>query len=82
MARVTRTFVDEVRWPEYREFDATLRSNLESVTRRVISQAIHGDVADAAECLESARRARLRTESCAHRPSDGNSPCTPRSLRT
>jgi len=49
MARVTRTFADEVLWPEFQELNATLRAHLESVTSRVIAQAIHGDPADAEE---------------------------------
>jgi hypothetical protein len=49
MARVTRTFAEEVLWPEYQQLNATLREHLESVTRRVIARAIHGDPADARE---------------------------------
>lgn len=49
MARVTRTFAEEVLWPEFEELNATLRAHLDSVTRRVIAQAIHGDAADAEE---------------------------------
>jgi len=49
MARVTRTFADEVLWPEFQELNATLRSHLDSVTKRVIAVAIHGDQADAEE---------------------------------
>lgn len=49
MARVTRTFAEEVLWPEFRELNETLRAHLESVTRRVVAQAIHGDQADAEE---------------------------------
>ena len=49
MARVTHTFAAEVLWPEYQELNATLRAHLESVTKRVIAQAIHGDQADAEE---------------------------------
>lgn len=49
MARVARTFADEVLWPEFRELHATLRAHLQSVTERVIAQAIHGDQADAEE---------------------------------
>jgi hypothetical protein len=49
MARVTRTFAEEVLWPEYEQLNATLRDHLESVTRRVIARAIHGDPADAQE---------------------------------
>lgn len=49
MARVTRTFAEEVLWPEYQQLNATLREHLESVTRRVIARAIHGDPTDARE---------------------------------
>ena len=49
MARVTRTFAEEVLWPEYQQLNATLRAHLESVTQRVIARAIHGDQADAEE---------------------------------
>lgn len=49
MARLTRTFADEVLWPEYLELNATLRAHLEAVTKRVIAEAIHGDPADAEE---------------------------------
>ena len=48
-ARVTRSFVEEVLWPEYLELAATLSAHLATVTNRIISQAIHGNVADAAE---------------------------------
>ena len=40
--KVAASFVDEVLWPEFRELNATLRSHLDSVTRRIIQQAIHG----------------------------------------
>lgn len=49
MARVTRTFAEEVLWPEFEQLHAILREHLDSVTRRVISGAIHGDVRDAEE---------------------------------
>jgi hypothetical protein len=57
MARVTRTFVDEVLWPEYQQLQRTLRDHLDAVTRRVIAQAIHGDQADAEERAEKEPRA-------------------------
>jgi hypothetical protein len=45
MVRVAASFVDEVLWPEFREFNATLHSHLDSVTARIIQQAIHsGDI--------------------------------------
>ena len=40
--KVVASFVDEVLWPEFRELNATLRSHLDSVTNRIIQQAIHG----------------------------------------
>jgi 23S rRNA C2498 (ribose-2'-O)-methylase RlmM len=49
MARVARTFAAEVLWPEFQELHATLRAHLESVTERVIAQAIHGDQGEAEE---------------------------------
>lgn len=57
MVRVTRTFADQVLWPEFRELDATLRQHLDSVTRRIIETAIHGDVRDAEERPGDAPRA-------------------------
>jgi hypothetical protein len=42
--KVAASFVDEVLWPEFLELNATLRSHLDSVTNRIIQQAIHGDV--------------------------------------
>jgi len=49
MARVTRRFVDEVLWPEFRQLDAMLRQHLGEVTKRVVAEAIHGDATDAEE---------------------------------
>jgi len=49
MARVTRTFADEVLWPEYQQLNAMLREHLEAITKRVIAQAIHGNQADVEE---------------------------------
>ncbi len=57
MVRVTRTFADQVLWPEFRELDATLRQHLDSVTQRIIATAIHGDASDAEERPGAAPRA-------------------------
>ncbi len=57
MVRVARTFADQVLWPEFREIDATLRQHLDSVTRRIIATAIHGDTRDAEERPGEAPRA-------------------------
>lgn len=42
MVRVTKTFLNEVLWPEFEQLDDTLRTHLEAVTQRVVAQAIHG----------------------------------------
>ena len=49
MVKVTRTFVDEILWPEFCQADSTLREHLHDVTQRVIAQAISGDFADLEE---------------------------------
>ena len=47
MAKVSKRFVQETLWPEFREISETLRSYLDDVTHRVISQVIHGDSSEA-----------------------------------
>ena len=47
MARVPQTFVDETLWPEFQELDATLRSYLEEVTNRVVSESVFADSSEA-----------------------------------
>ncbi len=54
MARVTKSFVSEVLWPEFRELNATLRDHLDGVTQRIIRSAIHADAAEAEERPEEA----------------------------
>lgn len=49
MSMVTLTFVNEVLWPEFLQLNATLQAHLDSVTKRVIAQAIHGDDTDVEE---------------------------------
>jgi hypothetical protein len=44
--KVAASFVNEVLWPEFRQLNATLRSHLDSVTNRIIHQAIHGGDVD------------------------------------
>jgi len=60
MARVTRTFANDVLWPEFQQLNESLRAHLESVTKRVITQAIHGDQADAEERPGQEPEARAR----------------------
>jgi len=47
--KVTRTFVNEILWPEFLQADATLRAHLNAVTQRVIAEAISRDTADLEE---------------------------------
>jgi hypothetical protein len=47
MARVSASFVDETLWPEFKELDKTLRSYLDEVTSRVISESIYADSSEA-----------------------------------
>ena len=49
MVRVTASFVDEVLWPEFQELDTTLRAHLDSITTRIIREAIHSDDSDVEE---------------------------------
>ena len=49
MVRVTASFVDEVLWPEFQELDTTLRAHFDSITTRIIREAIHSDDSDIEE---------------------------------
>lgn len=49
MVRVTKTFVNDVLWPEFQQLNECLCAHLQSVTQRVIAQAIHGEQADLEE---------------------------------
>ena len=52
MVRVPERFLDETLWPEYQQLRSTLYEYLGEVTDRVISQAIHADSSEAAECAQ------------------------------
>ncbi len=47
MAKVSAGFVDDTLWPEFQELNITLRSYLEDITNRVISESIHSDNSEA-----------------------------------
>ena len=47
MANVSSSFVDETLWPQFQELDKTLRSYLNDITNRVISEGIHSDNSEA-----------------------------------
>ncbi len=49
MVRVPRGFNDTVLWPEFLELDRALRAHLQSITTRIIHDAIHADTSDAEE---------------------------------
>lgn len=46
---VTRTFVEDILWPEFQQAAAVLRHYLHEVTESVISKAISGDFTDVEE---------------------------------
>lgn len=47
MAYVPSSFVDETLWPEFQELNKTLRSYLDEITNRVITEGIHSDNSEA-----------------------------------
>ncbi len=47
MARVPRSFVDDMLWPEYMQLNEVLCAYLEETTERVIGQGIHADSSEA-----------------------------------
>jgi hypothetical protein len=46
MVRVVKSYVDATLWPEYLQLQAVLHEHFESVTRRVIAQAIGAEEGD------------------------------------
>lgn len=56
MAVVSSNFVDETLWPQFLELDKTLRSYLNDITNRVISESIHSDNSEA-EVVQQLREA-------------------------
>jgi hypothetical protein len=49
MVKVAPTFVNEVFWPEFDKLGRMLHEHLATVTKRVIAEAISGDVREAEE---------------------------------
>ena len=49
MLKVLPSFLDETLWPQFEELQRELQSYLQSVTDKVIAEAIHADASDAAE---------------------------------
>jgi hypothetical protein len=52
MVHAPRRFIEEILWPEFEALNSTLRTYLDDVTNRVIAEAVHADVSDAAEVDE------------------------------
>lgn len=46
MARVPRSFVNEILWPEFLELSKVLKTYIDDVTDRVIATGIHGNAAE------------------------------------
>jgi hypothetical protein len=53
MLRVPRSFNDTVLWPEFLELDRALSAHLQSVTTRIIHNAIHADTSEVEEVQAS-----------------------------
>jgi hypothetical protein len=53
LARVSKRFVDETLWPQFLKLDNELRTYLGEITSRVVAQAIHNDVSEATERVET-----------------------------
>jgi hypothetical protein len=49
MANVSRSFVEDILWPEFEQLSRTLREHLEATTARVVSEALHTDTSEAVE---------------------------------
>jgi len=49
----TKTFLDQVLWPEFSELDLALQAYLHQVTLRVIREEIYADVSEAQEVPEA-----------------------------
>ncbi len=47
MAKIPASFVDQTLWPEYEKLSETLRSYLDEITERVISEGIYKDNSEA-----------------------------------
>lgn len=53
MVRAPKTFQERTLWPEFQALSKELRDHLEELTDRVIREAIHEDVGEAAESAEA-----------------------------
>lgn len=47
MARIPKSFCDEVFWPEFQQLSKVLREHLDSVTDRIIRTSIHAEEVEA-----------------------------------
>ena len=55
MARASKTFVDEVLWPQYTQMSKALESYLSAATDRIITEAVHKDHSEAQVVAEPAQ---------------------------
>jgi hypothetical protein len=53
MVHAPKSFQEKTLWPEFRALSAELGSHLQELTERVIREAIHDDVGEAAESDDS-----------------------------
>jgi len=60
VARVSKRFVDETLWPEFKELSETLEGYLAEVTDRVVHRVIHHDSSEAEEVEKPGRLSHTR----------------------
>lgn len=53
MARVPEQFVEETLWPEFEDLNKTLRSYLDEVTNRILSESVFADSSEAEVITDS-----------------------------
>jgi len=76
MVRVSRRFVDETLWPEFRQLSETLQTYLTEVTDRVVTQVLHPDTSDA-DVTERPRQLTLAAASSTPPPPTSPAPPPP-----
>jgi hypothetical protein len=57
VAKVPQSFVDQTLWPEFEQFSKVLRTYLDEVTERIISEALGSDTSEAATRPDDAKAA-------------------------
>ena len=56
--KATRSFIEQILWPEFRELSGALSTYLAEITEKLIREEVHGETADAEEREETRRLGR------------------------